>query len=138
MPKDRVNGTSYLDGLSLDDLQDLYNQYKGDTSDEGARTFGQIRSKLLRMSHQEIHRMRDDGFADTVYPMNVPYAHDGAPFTINGVPISGPQEICGCQLQVIMEMIWHNRQVEAERMREGGKIIDMGDIAGRAAEIQRN
>src|SRR5678809_787820 len=92
-----------LDGLSIADLSDLYNQYKGDQSEEGARTFASIRSKLLRVMHSEQHPDEE------VYPMNVPYAHDGAPFTINGIPVSGYQELPACVLREVLYMIAQNK-----------------------------
>lgn len=129
MAKDTTK--DFLAGLSIPELCDLHDQYKGDISDEGARIYGQIRSRLMRLRHADQHPDED------VYPFNVPYAADGTPFEINGVPISGYQELPACVLQQVLYMIYCNKQIELERMQSGGKIIDMGDIANSIATLTR-
>lgn len=117
--------------LSLDELTDLYNQYRHDTSDEGARMRSRLWSKLRRLSHADIHP--DEEY----FHVDVPRSVTGEIFTINEEQFLGPCEVPACQLQTLLHMVYQNRLIDQERMRDNGRTLDLGAIGERISNIQR-
>lgn len=124
-------------GLSpkeIDDLQQTYRDVVHATDDDGKSIKRAIRAKLRRLTHAEIHpECGERGKVE----MNVPQHPSGAFYTINEVPYFGVKTLWPCEARQLASMIETARQVERDRLKESGRVIDLDSpVAERIRQIQ--
>jgi hypothetical protein len=123
--QERAKARKAAPGLTpqqIDDLQQTYRDVAHATDDDGKSIKRAVLAKLRRVTHGELH----PGCGATgKVTMTVPRHPTGAFYTINEVPYFGAHLVWPCEARQLAHMIETARQVERERMREAGRVIDL-------------
>lgn len=101
--------------------------------DEAKALARRIVARLRRATHEELHP------GCQRITIDVPQLPNGHFVQINTRRYIGLVEVWACEAQTILELVWHARGVEAARLRDDGRTIDLDReaLADRARAIQR-
>lgn len=116
----------------VSDLNDRYKDVQGDMSPEGLGIRARLTAQLRRLSHDQIHP--DEDYVELDMPLSI----TGEPFRINEEVFAGVVQVPGCVAGVLLSMVEQNRKVEMDRMREGGRTINLNSLTERARVIQQD
>jgi hypothetical protein len=113
-------------------LNALYRDVVLAEDDEARHLTRRIVSRLRRATHPELHQ------GCVRVAIDVPQLPTGHYVMINERPFIGRCEVWACEAQTILGLVANARGVEAARLRDDGKTIDLDreGLAARARAIQ--
>lgn len=111
---------------AVQSLENAYLELQYDDSDSGASKRAEIRARLRRLTHDQIHPGEGD------VELDMPVSVTGEPFMINEIPYVGRCVVPACVAQTLLYMLDQNRAVDLNRMKESGKTSIIGTIANLA------
>lgn len=122
--------------LSLEEIDLLQQQYREvATADdpEAKQLTRAIVSRLRRVTHAELH----PDCPDVTVTIPLPPLGLGKFYTIGDTPYFGEVTVHRCVAQQLLHMVSCSQTVDAERLRDGGRVIDLdASVAERARRIQ--
>jgi len=88
-----------------------------------------LKTRIERFTHEETH-------PNCVWlEIDMPTPAQGGAYSINDTKYVGVVRVPTCIASELLSMISKNAEVERERMREGGRIVNLGDITARVRRV---
>jgi hypothetical protein len=127
-----LEGRSRLTREQVDALNETWRDVVLATDDDAKALTRRIVSRLGRASHEEL----DPDCPRVV--VDVPQLPTGHFVTLNEKPYIGRIEMWRCEAQTVLGLVQRAREVEAARLRDDGRTVDLDreGLAARARAIQ--
>ena len=107
-----------------------YKMWERDQSPAAADRRAMIKMQLDRFTHDDYHP--NCGYVE----VDMPTPAQGGAYSINDEQFFGTVRVPQCVASELLHLHSKNMEVERDRMREGGRIIDMGDITQRVRPVR--